>query len=737
MSFLLKTVLGIAAIEAALLLLLVVGSNSALEASLNSELEKRSKTTLALLDATARDAILSSDLATLESFAKQTIEIPDVAYLTIRGIDGSILAQAATPGVQPQVGGQHNHDLSDANSIRPSSRVVEVEGTAYATIEMGLSTAQAVAATNSLRDRNFLIAMSEMLLVALFSFLLGRYLTSQLKKLDDASTSIAAGNLGMQIPVQGHDELANTLRSFNKMSLELLAAQKKQAASEVRLEALLVGMSNGVALLSHDLGVRYLNPRGQTLLDYLNPTWQETGQVLQLASLDVLGAISNNLLEETLEVHNRGTTRYFSIHLAPVGSKPDGHFDWILTIRDITTSRSRDEHNRRRERLAVVGRLAAGIAHDFNNILGVIIGLAELNLSRLDGIDRELRSDLETILEQAQRSSGLVRQILDFSRSDDGTATAIEINKSLASTTSMLSRTIPNFVTLRFNPPADEELFALFDTSKLEQVIANLVINAVDAMPTGGDITLTADLAEGVLVRPGASDSVPERWICIRITDNGQGIPRNNLVDVFEPFFTTKADSMGTGLGLAQVYGIMQQHGGDISVESQVGLGTTFTLFLRPSTATALKISKKPRLLTRRSSTTSARPTILVVEDEKALRRTIRAMLEEVGYHVVTASTGLEGLEAYMRHKSKLSLIVTDAVMPKMSGIELTQKIRADGGNLPIIMMSGYFQHEGVDLKALEGNLDGFLEKPISISKLAETVSEVLASAHSRSESVD
>lgn len=737
MSFLLKTVLGVAIIEAALLLLLVIGSNSALEASLNSELEKRSETTLALLDATARDAILSSDLATLKSFAKQTIEIPDVAYLTIRGVDGSILAQAAAPGVQPQVGGQHNLDLSDTNSIWPSLRVVEVKGTAYATIEMGLSTAQAVAATNSLRERNFLIAMSEMLLVGLFSFLLGRYLTSQLKKLDHASTSIAAGNLGMQIPVQGRDELANTLRSFNRMSLELLSAQKERNASEVRLEALLAGMNNGVALLTHDLSVRYLNPRAQTLIDYLNPTWQETGQVLQLASLDVSSAISNNLLEETLEVHNSDAARYFSIHLAPVGTNSVKNFDWILTIRDITTSRSRDEHNRRRERLAVVGRLAAGIAHDFNNILGVIIGLAELNLSRLDGIDKELRTDLETILEQAQRSSGLVRQILDFSRSDDGTATAIEINKSLASTTNMLSRTIPNFVTLRFDPPEDEELFALFDTSKLEQVIANLVINAVDAMPNGGDITLTADLAEGVMIRPGAPDRVPERWICIRITDTGQGIPRSNLVDVFEPFFTTKADSMGTGLGLAQVYGIMQQHGGDISVESQVGLGTTFTLFLRPSTATALKISKKPRLLARRHSTSSARPTILVVEDEKALRRTIRAMLEEVGYHVVTASTGLEGLEAYTQHKSKLSLVVTDAVMPKMSGIELTQKIRADGGNVPIIMMSGYFQHEGVDLKALEGNLDGFLEKPISISKLAETVSKVLASAHARSDSVD
>jgi len=734
LSFLLKTVLGIAAIEAALLLLLVVGSNSALEGSLNSELEKRSKTTLALLDATARDAILSSDLATLASFAEQTVKVPDVAYLIIRSVDGTILAEASAPGFRPESVAQPSVDLSDPESIRPSSRVVEVGGLPYATIEMGLSTANAVAATNSLRERNFVIAMSEMLLVALFSFLLGRYLTGQLKKLDDASTSIAAGNLGMQIPVQGRDEIANTIRSFNKMSTELLSAQKEQAASDNRLEALLAGMNNGVALLSNDLTVRYLNPRGETLLDYLSPSWREAEQIVTLGDLNIKDEITNKHLDETLEVRVGGNSRYFSVNLAPVGSEAEDDCDWILTMRDVTTARSRDEHNRRRERLAVVGRLAAGIAHDFNNILGVIIGLAELHLSRLDGIDEELRSDLETILEQAQRSSGLVRQILDFSRSDDGTATAIEINKSLLSTINMLSRTIPNFVTLTFDPPDDEKLFALFDTSKLEQVIANLVINAVDAMPNGGNITVAASLKEGFMVRPGAPERSAERWVCIRITDTGEGIPRDRLVDVFEPFFTTKAESKGTGLGLAQVYGIMQQHGGDISVESQVGIGTTFTLFLRPSTAAALQIMKKPRLVAHRALGNAARPTVLVVEDEKALRRTIRAMLEEVGYHVLTASTGTEGLDVYMQHRGKLSLVITDAVMPKMSGVELTHKIRAEEADLPIIMMSGYFQHEGVDLKALEGDLNGYLEKPISISKLAETVSEVLTLAQSNSD---
>lgn len=734
MSFLLKTVLGVAAIEAALLLLLVIGSNSALADSLDSELDKRANTTLALLGATAHDAILSSDLATLESFAKAAVEIPDVAYLRIINEEGVVLAQHYAEDFRQDQVEQVSTDLSSSGTVRPSSRMLRIGKHAHATIEMGLSTANAVRTTNRLRNQNFIIAMSEMLLVALFSFLLGRYLTSQLKKLDAATAAIAAGDLGLQIPVNGKDELAGTLRSFNKMSLELLASQKEQMASESRLEALLSGMTNGVALLSHDLSIRYTNPRGQALLDHLCPEWKQTGQLRQLGTLKLHKALSNGILDETLEVAIRGAARFFSIHLTRVQGATDIESDWILTLRDVTSTRSREEHNRRRERLAVVGRLAAGIAHDFNNILGVIIGLAELNLSRANGIDEELRIDLETILEQAQRSSGLVRQILDFSRIHESTVPAIDIQEALASTVSMLCRTISSSITLSFEPNTDIQLFAMVETSKLEQVIANLVINAVDAMPHGGNITLTATVKQGVMIRPGAPENVSERWVCIEVTDTGEGIPRENLVDVFEPFFTTKPRGMGTGLGLAQVYGIVQQQGGDIAVESEAGAGTSFTLFLRPAPTQQLKITKTTRQRTHTAAGDSKNDMILVVEDESALRRTTRAMLEGLGYRVITANDGSEGLDAYLRHKSDTSLVLTDAIMPNMGGIELVKALRADGCDIPIIMMSGYFQHEGIDLRELGGELDGFIEKPVSIHKLSEIISQSLAARHSRKE---
>lgn len=731
MSFLLKTVLGVATIEAVLLLLLVIGSNSALADSLDSELDKRAETTLALLAATASDAILTEDVATLGSFAEETVKISDVAYLRIFDSEGGLLAQASAEGFRHDQVGESTVDLKQVGVVRPSSKVMKISGLAYGTIEMGLSTTNAVSATNRLRNRNFIIALSEMFLVALFSFLLGRYLTSQLKKLDTATAAISAGDLGVQIPVYGSDEFAGTIRSFNKMSLELRSAQQEQEASEARLGALLAGMTNGVALLSQDFSIQYTNPRGAALLDYLAPDWQPSRPLRQLGQLKLDDALSNGILEETVEITIRGAFRFFSIHLTPLGGVSDHQSDWILTLRDITSTRSREEHNRRRERLAVVGRLAAGMAHDFNNSLGVIIGLSELNLNRVDGIDGELRNDLETILEQGQRSSGLVRQILDFSRIDETSAPTINVGDVLAATVSMLQRTIPSSVALDFAVKNDVSLFAMFDAAKLEQVIVNLVINAVDAMPQGGDVSLMAALYEGVMVRPGASDNVMERWIRIDIEDNGEGIPRKNLVDVFEPFFTTKAQGKGTGLGLAQVYGIMQQQGGDISVDSKVGVGSTFALFLRPAPAPPLEITRATPQVVSAVVAGSRQGLILVVEDERALRRTMCSMLEELDYRVVTAKDGKDGLDVYSRHHAKVSLVMTDAVMPKMNGIEFVKALRAVGCDVPIVMMSGYFNYEGVDLRELGGDLDGFLEKPVSLNRLAEVVAQLIAARRS------
>ncbi len=728
MSFLLKTVLGIAAIEAVLLLLLVVGSNSALAASLDTELAKRAETTLSLLAATASGAVLTDDLATLAELAAETVKISDVAYLRILDEDGVILAQARSANFRHDQVEESSIDLNSQDSVRPSSRVLEVDGIPYGLIQMGLSTADAVNTTDSLRRRNFIIAMSEMILVALFSFLLGRYLTGQLAKLEAASGAIASGDLGLQIPVDGSDELASTLKSFNKMSLELLCWQQEQVASEARLEGLLAGMTNGVALLGHDFSIQYSNPRGETLLEYLSPNWKRTRKLTQLGDLQLKAVVPGQVIEETIEVMIRGSSRYFAIHLTPVSGSSENQNDWILTLRDITSSRSREEHNRRRERLAVVGRLAAGMAHDFNNILGVIIGLAELNLNRADRIDEDLRLDLETILEQAQRSSGLVRQILDFSRVDESDAPTIDVGQVIKSTISMLTRTIPSSVALSFVTKTDRKLFARFDAAKLEQVIVNLVINAVDAIPDGGSVTLSAALNEGVMIRPGASDAGEERWVRIEVIDDGEGIPRKNLVDVFEPFFTTKAQGKGTGLGLAQVYGIMQQQGGDIAVDSAVGVGTTFSLFLRPAPTPKLEITRKQLEVSSASEVTSEAGLILVVEDESALRRTLCAMLEEVNYRVVTAGDGREGLRVYSQNRDAISLVMTDAVMPKMNGIDFVKALRADGCDVPVVMMSGYFSFEGVDLRELGGDLDCFLEKPVSLNRLTAVVAQMINS---------
>ncbi len=264
MSFQLKTVLGVAAIEAVLLLLLVFSSNSALSASLSEELEKRATTTLRMLRATAQDAILSDDLATLNSFADEAIRIPDVRYFRISD-DSGALAEAAAEGFTP-VDPRATADAAGDSGVYAAQIDLMVGDQPRATIELQFATGTALAARANLQRKNLLIAASEMLLVALFSFLLGRYLTGELKKLQKATAAIASGELGVVIPTKGTDELANVARGFNRMSQELLRSHVKQLASEERLAAVLDGLRDGVCLLDARYRVRYLNPQASAYI---------------------------------------------------------------------------------------------------------------------------------------------------------------------------------------------------------------------------------------------------------------------------------------------------------------------------------------------------------------------------------------------------------------------------------------------------------------------------------------
>lgn len=733
MSFLLKTILGVAAIETALLMLLVVSSNQALTTSLEEEMDKRAETTLSLLDASFRDAILSSDLATLESVAGLVVDIPDVVYVRISGPSGEILAESSSPAHEDahQVSGPEHH--AGQSSFHVAKRQVVVAGVSYATMEVHFSLDSAFAAREELQRTNLSIALSELLLVALFSSVLGFYLTRELEKLREASSAVTRGELGVEIPVKGSDEIAETIRSFNRMSRTLMTSKLEQEASEERLSSVLDGLRDGVCLLDEDQRVRFLNNQARIYLEALSPEWSEERPLAQLGDQSISSLLDCGYWRGHIEVEIEGLATWFDVsiievaHASPHRTRGD---EWILTLQDVTEQKFRRERDQQSEKLATAGQLAAGIAHDFNNVLGTISAVADLYTLRDDDLPAEIKGDFETIKSQTQRASELVRQILDFGRHEQGPANALNLDVALRTITDLLRRTLPENVALSCEVD-EEDLSADFDDGAFEQIVTNLVLNAADAMPEGGAITFKLSTRSGRGLRKLANPETHERWVCLEVEDDGQGIPTAHVGRIFDPFFTTKARSKGTGLGLAQVLRIVHEQGGDVEVESVPGRGTKFTLFLRaddPNVDLVPARREKPSMVEARQSADAGAnaPKVLVVDDQITLLKTLEAMLENLGCEVLPAQSGAEALEIYESNRDAIDLVLTDAVMPGMDGFALISRIRASGSNVAIVVMSGHFLRDNLDVESVEADLDGFLKKPFGLADLRRTLGEVL-----------
>jgi two-component system cell cycle sensor histidine kinase/response regulator CckA len=724
-SFLLKTVLGIAAIEAVLLFLLVFGSNQALSSSLGEQLTKRAETTLDLVDAAANDAILSSDLATLSAVADLAIDIPDVVHTRILGAGGQVLAEATDPDHVPGP----TVSVADAAGLEAAylsaTKDVLVGGARHATIEVLFSTAAEVAARRSLQRKNVLIAASELVLVALFSILLGTYLTRELKKLTDASSAVAAGELGVEVPVRGSDEIAETIRSFNRMSRNLLVSQQRQQESEARLAAVLDGLRDGVCLLDAESRVAYMNPQALIYLETIAPGWSADAPLTHLGRHALAPLLERGFCHETIDVEVEGIERWFDLLIFQGQRSSESRPEWILTLRDVTEQRLREDRDRRGEQLTLIGQMAAGIAHDFNNILSIILGVADLNLLEPESLPADLRRDFETVRDQSQRASTLVRRILDFGRSEGRETSTLALEPAVGSIVELMRRTAPEGVEIEFEPAAPEHP-VLFDAGALEQVVANLVLNAIDAMPGGGRITLRVSSRDGYGLRAAGRQDAFEQWVCLEVEDEGEGIPPANLERIFEPFFTTKSRSKGTGLGLAQVFGIMHQHHGDVEVQSEPGRGTRFTLFFQPAGPEDREVVTSGERRPHPAQPARDAACILVVEDQAPLLGTLKTMLENLGYRVLAAGGGEQGLDLYARHEGEIDLVLTDAVMPGMGGFELITRLRAAGCERPIVLMSGYFPREAVDMAALGASLDGFLQKPVGLDELTRMMRRTL-----------
>jgi PAS domain S-box-containing protein len=377
------------------------------------------------------------------------------------------------------------------------------------------------------------------------------------------------------------------------------------------------------------------------------------------------------------------------------------------------------EKLRQSEKMESIGRLVGGVAHDFNNLLTVILGYGELLLGEVPG-DAPIRESLAEIVESGKRASGLTRQLLAFCRKEIYNPVVLDLNAHVDGMEKMLRRLVGEAISLQTTlAPGLGHVHA--DPAQIEQIVMNLVVNARDAMPAGGQITIETkmiQLARGQKVAPHAT---PGNYVLISVCDTGCGMDEATRARIFEPFFTTKGVGKGTGMGLATVQEIVQQCGGQIAVESQPGQGSTFQVFLPPVTTglTAWEVDCAPEAIPRGSEA------ILIVEDEAPVRRLVVRLLRVQGYQVHEAANATEGLEVLRSQRGKIDLLLTDVVLPDMNGVALAEKAQATHRKLKVIFASGYRDGElgRLGLPDLGPQL---LQKPFTTFDLATKVRQTL-----------
>ncbi len=583
----------------------------------------------------------------------------------------------------------------------------------------------------------------------LFSLVLLIFLLSRITKpiihLTDIAGSIADGNLQQEITVTTDDEVGRLAKAFDKMRLSIqhqLTILNTEVADRKKAENnLLVTLNSiGDAVISTDNSgkITHMNPVaqkltgwkfteaiGKPLLEVFNiissvtkqqcpsPVDQvlRTGEIVSLANHVVLQAKDGN----EYQIADSG---------APIKNEAGEVLGVVLVFRDVTDQYKLEAQLRQSDKMQAIGQLAGGIAHDFNNMLGGIIGAADLLNNHLDNTQqaRELQS---IIINASDRAAELTTQLLAFARSKKISSTTISLHQVIQDSLSLLTRTIDKSTQLIPEFNAENDLI-VGDPAQLQNIILNLGINASHAMPEGGVLQLsTRNLyLEEEYCSSSSFEIYAGNYIELKVSDTGCGISAENLSHIFEPFFTTKDEGKGTGLGLSAVYGSIIQHHGSITIESQENQGTTFYILLPLSPDT------KPTPYTDAIPETVGEGTILVVDDESLMLKTAEAILTDVGFSVILASNGQEGLEQYKAHMKSIDLVILDMVMPVMNGKECLKHILQLNPEARVILASGFSKRE--DLEIIHNhNLCSFIAKPYRSQKLLQTIAKILNSVES------
>ena len=544
-------------------------------------------------------------------------------------------------------------------------------------------------------------------------------------------TAIEAINLGAFNYLQKPYEVEHLLHII-RQAIEKQAVDAALGKSEERFRSVAETAANGMVLVDGDGVIQYWNQAAEEIFGYSRE--EALGRSIDLLlPADNLEARSqvragmkksregSDVREAAKLTGVRKDGAEFPMELTVTSWESGGEAFYTGMIRDMTDVQEVQRRAQLQDRLAAVGQLAAGIAHDFNNILGAIILYSERLLDQPHHTTAD-RERLDTILKQAKRGAKLTSQVLDFSRRSVMEMYPMDLVPFLEEVENLLDRALPESIRVELSHK-DKPFVLKADPARIEQVILNLVFNARDAMPAGG--VLRIDLAHvkvGSDQTPPFQDMATGEWIRMRVSDTGSGIPPDALAHIFEPFFTTKPPGEGTGLGLAQVYGIIRQHQGYITASSEQDVGSTFTIYLPATDEPPIASVQREKA----GAILGGGETILVVEDDESTRAAIGETLQALNYRVLHASNGKEALGICERRGSEIDLILSDVVMPDMGGWDLFHALKARRPEARLALMTGYpLGSETREL--LDQQQVTWLHKPFTTENVARAVRRAMA----------
>ena len=586
-------------------------------------------------------------------------------------------------------------------------------------------------------NRSILIIGTVMLITLLGAialvFIIVRQVVKPIEDMAQTAKEITSGNLSKSAKVGKIHEFDELAHAFNTMTGRLVETIRDLEQEKGFVENVIESLSHPFYVIdANDYTVKMANTAANFDLNqppdrlkcymFTHHSDEPCGGPDHPCTIEEIKKTGKSVALEHQHCHDGDITpRTYEVYGYPIFDE-NGEVSLVIEYNvDISEKKGLEDQLRQAQKMEAIGSLASGVAHDFNNLLTTILGYSELAMMKIEEDDPQ-KERLEAINEAGRKASELTRQLLAFSRKQVLEMRTVNLHYLINNMAKMMGRLIGENIDMKMMLHT-KSVNIKADAGQIEQIIMNLAINARDAMPDGGTLTIETDNIElDEEYCKAHADVSPGSYVVLIMTDTGQGMPPEIMEKVFEPFFTTKEKGTGTGLGLATVYGIVKQHKGLIYVYSELGSGTTFKVYFPEvkDAAEEIEVRKKPVMV-------SGTETVLVVDDEPSIRKLIVDTLRPLGYKMIEAGNGDEAIAAFKENDGKIDLLLTDVIMPGMSGRVLAETLVAELPDLNVLYMSGYTDN----VIAQQGVLDegiSFINKPLVPSMLSKKVREVLDS---------